>query len=211
MAFFPAWRKTLGFALFCLWAAGCGGNETGTNIDEVEEDPTDDDDDPVPGMTKDAGAGKVDASKPPAPTPPSGTKSDASVTPAKADAGISVTPPRTDAGTSMDGGNPLEGLPDLGELFPTPADGGTKPGTTTGSGTCDDKTPHGCFTPATGNPMGCPKNSPEIPLGLPSLDMWDLCNGGAVGAGASCSYTGPGGETASCLCDTGVHWLCVYL
>jgi hypothetical protein len=205
MAFFPTWRTSLAFSLLCLGTASCGGNEI-----TLDEEPIVPDEGTAPG--------RLDASKPSTSSPSTGgaARSDASASSgAKADAGTGSTPAKADAASPMDGasGNPLDGLPDLGGLLPTPADGGTgtRPGTTTGSGTCDDKTPHGCFTPAPGNPAGCPKNSPEIPLGLPSLDMWDLCNGGAVGAGATCSYNGPGGDTASCLCDTGVHWLCVYL
>jgi hypothetical protein len=76
---------------------------------------------------------------------------------------------------------------------------------------CEGDAPHGCYTLTDDSPEGCPEKSPEIPLGLPPLTEWDLCNGAAVSAGQTCVWEGPGGATANCLCDTGVHWLCFYL
>jgi hypothetical protein len=76
---------------------------------------------------------------------------------------------------------------------------------------CEGDAPHGCYTLTDDSPEGCPDKSPEIPLGLPAFTEWDLCNGGAVTAGQTCVWEGPDGATANCLCDTGVHWLCLYL
>jgi hypothetical protein len=132
------------------------------------------------------GGGKLDASKPP--SDPADKRDGSTAKPdARVDPGKDAT---VDAGRDV---------PDA-----------SKPASDAGAA-CNDKTPHGCFTPAPGNDKGCPAQSPEIPLLLPGLDQWDLCNGAAVGAGTSCTWNGPNGATASCICDTGVHWICVYL
>jgi hypothetical protein len=76
---------------------------------------------------------------------------------------------------------------------------------------CTGDTPHGCYTLSDDSPEGCPEQAPEIPTLLPAFPDWDLCAGFAVSAGQTCVWDGPEGATASCLCDTGVHWICVYL
>ncbi|MET0287251.1 MAG: hypothetical protein ABW352_22390 [Polyangiales bacterium] len=79
------------------------------------------------------------------------------------------------------------------------------------SKTCPSGEPHSCYVLTDDSPEGCPEIAPEIPLGLPALPDWELCNGGKVSAGQTCVWEGPGGGSANCLCDTGVHWLCLYL
>lgn len=221
MAFFPYASKSIPFALMLALAAGCGSEDDPVeNTDDTQTDEEDETDDGETTGRLDAGGGKLDAGKPPATGSDASTsKPDASTakpdasTPVKTDASTPAAKP--DASAPADAGTGgLPGLPDLGGLFPTnpPADAGstpTNPGT--GAGACNDKTPHGCFTPAADNQKGCPALSPEIPLGYPSIDQWDLCNGGAVGAGATCVWNGPNGATATCICDTGAHWLCAYL
>lgn len=207
MAFLRSTSKTLPFALMLALAAGCGSEDdkpadSTDETDEVDEGDEDEGDEDSTGGKIDAGS-KLDASKPPAKNDASTDKEDAGV---KVDAGQ----PAKDAGNpTVDAGAKDAAVVDSGTKDSGTADAGKPP--TPGAGVCNDKTPHGCYTPATGNPTGCPAQSPEIPTGYPSLDQWDLCNNLAVGAGATCAYNGPNGSTASCLCDTGVHWLCLYL
>lgn len=76
---------------------------------------------------------------------------------------------------------------------------------------CAGDAPHGCYTLSADSPDGCPEKAPEIPTLLPAFPDWDLCNNLGVSAGQTCVWEGPEGATASCLCDTGVHWICLYL
>lgn len=206
-------------------AAACGDDAGGDDAvsddtDGTSPDDTTDDTDSPSGRLDAGGNSRLDASKPSTPsdagTDAASAKPDASA--AKPDASTPKADAGADAGGSLDAGSDagtgLPGLPDLGGLFPTdpaPDAGSTPSNPSPGTGACNDQTPHGCYTPAAGNNAGCPKQSPEIPTGYPSLDQWELCNGGAVGAGTSCSWEGPNGSTATCVCDTGVHWLCAYL
>jgi hypothetical protein len=219
MAFFSGAPKSLSLALMLALAAACGSeDDPAPEGDGTDEEVLDEENDETGsgGGRLDGGA-KIDASRPPAAKPDASepaAKPDASTPAARPDASTPANndsgAPKSDAGADAGGG--LPGLPDLGELFPTnppaPDAGSTPP--TTGAGVCDDKTPHGCFTPAPGNPAGCPAQSPEIPLGYPSIDTWDFCNGGKVSAGGSCTWNGPNGGSALCLCDAGAHWLCIY-
>ena len=62
----------------------------------------------------------------------------------------------------------------------------------------------------------CPAHTPEQSAFYPPQNEWDGCNGimpqTPFGGDdmASCSYKGPKGEVARCVCDTGLHWLCTY-
>jgi len=81
---------------------------------------------------------------------------------------------------------------------------------------CAGDTPHGCYVAQSGNHPMCPPHTPEQSAFYPPAEEWAGCNGiePAVPFGgdpeASCSYDGPAGEVATCLCDTGLHWLCTY-
>lgn len=84
------------------------------------------------------------------------------------------------------------------------------------AGVCDGVTPHGCYAPQPGNHPLCPAQSPEQSAFYPPREEWKGCNGIKPTApfggdpAASCSYKSDAGMTATCLCDTGVHWLCTY-
>jgi hypothetical protein len=97
------------------------------------------------------------------------------------------------------------------------AEGGT--GDDAGSETvlaCDGDTPHGCYVAEPGSHPMCPAHTPEQSAFYPPMAEWHGCNGIMPTAPfggdpkASCSYKGPAGEIAKCLCDTGLHWLCTY-
>jgi len=81
---------------------------------------------------------------------------------------------------------------------------------------CGGDTPHGCYVPQAGNHPMCPPHTPEQSAFYPPAEEWNGCNGIMPAAPfggdpeASCSYAGPAGEVATCLCDTGLHWLCTY-
>lgn len=81
---------------------------------------------------------------------------------------------------------------------------------------CAGDTPHGCYAAQSGNHPMCPPNTPEQSAFYPPAEEWNGCNGIEPAAPfggdpeASCSYAGPAGEIATCLCDTGLHWLCTY-
>ncbi|HEX2676306.1 MAG TPA: hypothetical protein VHM19_06690 [Polyangiales bacterium] len=96
--------------------------------------------------------------------------------------------------------------------------GGASGDAGTGGGTlpCGGSTPHGCYVAQPGNHPMCPPNTPEQSAYYPPMNEWNGCNGimPAQPFGqdptASCSYKGPMGQVATCLCDTGLHWLCTY-
>jgi hypothetical protein len=209
MAFFRRRAQVLSFALLLSSAVACG-DETEPDGDEpTEEEPPEEEEPPVTGKM-DSGAGGKDSG-------PSNTRDDGG---AKADAGDST---KQDGGGAvsdggLDGGSkPSDaGTKDAATQDAATQDSGAKndAGTTppksdagTGSGVCDDKTPHGCYTPASSNPAGCPAVAPEVPFLIPL--EWDLCNGGKVGPSQACLYNGPTGGSVNCLCDLGAHWLCV--
>jgi len=83
-------------------------------------------------------------------------------------------------------------------------------------GVCGGTTPHGCFVPRAGNHPMCPAQSPEQSAFYPPAAEWKGCNGIMPTAccggdpAAVCSYEGKPGQIATCLCDTGLHWLCAY-
>jgi len=89
-------------------------------------------------------------------------------------------------------------------------------GGSAGPGVCDGTTPHGCYVAQPGNHSMCPAQSPEQSAYYPPMAEWKGCNGimPAQPFGqdpmASCSYKGSQGQVATCLCDTGLHWLCMY-
>ena len=101
----------------------------------------------------------------------------------------------------------------VGEVGGTAGTPGTDAG---GVSECGGATPHGCYVPQPGNHPLCPPQTPEQSAFYPPADEWKGCNGIMPNAPfggdpeASCSYEGPAGETATCLCDTGLHWLCAY-
>jgi hypothetical protein len=84
------------------------------------------------------------------------------------------------------------------------------------AGTCGGATLHGCYVPQPNNHPMCPPQSPEQSAFYPPMDEWHGCNGIMPAApfggdpDASCSYKGPTGQVPTCLCDTGLHWLCTY-
>jgi hypothetical protein len=99
------------------------------------------------------------------------------------------------------------------------AGGASGTGGAAGSGgmlPCAGATPHGCYIAQSGNHPMCPANTPEQSAYYPPMAEWNGCNGimPAQPFGqdpmASCSYKGPAGQIATCLCDTGLHWLCTY-
>jgi hypothetical protein len=81
---------------------------------------------------------------------------------------------------------------------------------------CGGATPHGCYVPQPGNHPMCPAHTPEQSAFYPPMSEWHGCNGimpaqpFGQDPAASCSYKGPQGMVATCLCDTGAHWLCTY-
>lgn len=76
---------------------------------------------------------------------------------------------------------------------------------------CAGDTPHGCYTLAPDQHAGCPQQIPEIRTLYPfNLGKWDRCSHGAVRPYAICRYTGPDRARGACICDTGLHWICLY-
>ncbi len=75
------------------------------------------------------------------------------------------------------------------------------------TGTCGGSTPHGCWPPKAGNPMGCPPQIHEQSEYYPPLDEWVSCESPYY---ERCVYLRPDGTEAYCACDLGVHWLCTY-
>lgn len=82
------------------------------------------------------------------------------------------------------------------------------------AGTCDTHTPHGCYVAQAGNHAMCPAQSPEQSASYPPTSEWNGCNGiqpqmpFGQDPEAKCAYLGPQGQLATCVCDTGLHWLC---
>lgn len=213
--------------VWCLAAvSGCSedgpkpGNTTDCEDAECDDGAGADDSEDKSGSMSDGGGKSIDGGKPPA------TKADGSV---EKDAGLSDAGKTTDAAVGMDAavqsedaGSTDVGKTDAGKLDAGKADGedagkadaavdGKDSGTQPSTGTCNDKTPHGCYTPANDNVAGCPGTSPEVPFLLPPLNEWDRCNGAKVPPGATCSYNGPSDAIANCICDAGAHWICFYL
>lgn len=96
------------------------------------------------------------------------------------------------------------------------ATGGAGDAGDNGALACAGDAPHGCYVAQSGNHPMCPPTTPEQSAYYPPLEEWNGCNGIMPAApfggdpAASCSYRGPAGEIATCLCDTGLHWLCTY-
>jgi hypothetical protein len=93
-----------------------------------------------------------------------------------------------------------------------PVDAGA--GETAADDVCNARTPHGCYVAQADNHAMCPARSPEQSASYPPTAEWMGCNGiepqqaFGLDKSASCTYLGPHGELATCLCDTGLHWLC---
>lgn len=115
-------------------------------------------------------------------------------------------PPTNDAGRPP--AVPDAAVPDAA-TGPNPNDAGAPT-----QGTCGGDTPHGCYVPQSGNHPMCPAQSPEQSASYPPMGEWKGCNGIKTTAPfgldptARCTYKGPAGQIASCLCDTDLHWLC---
>ena len=103
---------------------------------------------------------------------------------------------------------------DAGDAALSDGDGGGDGDSQVGPGVCEGDTPHGCFVLQPGGHLMCPEETPAISAGYPPQDEWDGCNGIMVkepfgqDPDARCTYKGPEGRIASCLCDTNLHWLC---
>jgi hypothetical protein len=129
-------------------------------------------------------------------------------------AGTTGTTGTTSTTGELDGGT-LEGGPPEGGAWFAGADASADTGDPMQKqGKCDSDTPHGCYTPLPGNHIMCPDESPVQSSFYPPQDEWDGCNGIVTSLpfgqdpDARCSYEGPEGQVASCLCDTDLHWLC---
>jgi hypothetical protein len=87
------------------------------------------------------------------------------------------------------------------------SDASSSPDATTGPGACGGKTPHGCWPPKAGNPMGCPAQIHEQSEFYPPVEEWEACSSPYYTA---CIYMRPDNTEANCSCDLGLHWLCTY-
>jgi hypothetical protein len=206
-------------------AGACGGLEafSGSRVRVAEPDElgslTEPRDDRVrdAGVARDGEAAQEDASTPldldaGADVPAPAASEDAASGSAP-DAGLDAEAPITDAGMNV---RDAEVAGD-GSLSPrvdaaAPLRDASAPPLEPDAGppVCNAQTPHGCYTLSPASPMGCPARVPEYEDGYPALDQWDSCNGFAVSAGVVCEWVGPNDVRSSCLCDSGVHWICIY-
>lgn len=111
-----------------------------------------------------------------------------------AGAGADATP-ESDATASSDAAS---------DATATPNDAG---GGDASPGACAGNTPHGCWPPKAGNPMGCPAQIHEQSEFYPPLDEWEACSSPYY---EPCIYMRPDNTEANCSCDLGLHWLCTY-